>query len=309
MDGVLVIDKPAGPTSHDLVALVRRVTGWSKVGHTGTLDPLATGVLPLVVGRATRLAQFLTAADKVYEAEVRIGWATDTYDAEGKRIEISSSESPNVPPSPDGFGGASREPAVSALLPRFLGTFVQAPPPFSAKKVGGVRAYSLARNGQPVEPKRVPVTVHEIACLGVDGDRVRVRIRCSAGFYVRSFAHDLGIALGTGAHLSALRRTRSGDFGATDAVPLDRLQSADAALAALVPMERLLVSLPAVVVTEAGAVRTRHGNDLRPSDVVSWPAAEAARGPVRVLDPRGSLLAIGEPSKKPGLLHPGVVVG
>jgi tRNA pseudouridine55 synthase len=325
MNGVLVIDKPAGPTSHDVVACVRRATGWAKVGHTGTLDPMATGVLPLVVGRATRLAQFLSATDKVYEAEVRLGWATDTYDAEGTRIESNPAEagSPGVevPGPADALDSISVRTGASApartdwpaaddldrILDHFRGSYVQVAPPFSAKKIDGVRAYSLAREGRPIEPKGSPVTVHEVSCIARDGDRLRLRIRCSAGFYVRSFAHELGVSLGVGAHLSALRRTKSGDFEAADAVPLELVErEGQAAVARLVPIDRLLASMPAVVVTEEGAARTRHGNDLRPEDLISRP--DALPGRVRVVDEQGVLLAIGAPSGKPGLLHPGIVV-
>jgi tRNA pseudouridine55 synthase len=249
MDGVLIIDKPCGPTSHDVVACVRRVTGWKKVGHTGTLDPMATGVLALVVGRATRLAQFLSASDKVYEAEIRLGWATDTYDAMGRPLSY---------PAEAGFerNALAWPPAqrLECLLDRFRGTYLQAAPPFSAKKVDGVRAYSLARNGKPVEPKACAVTVEDITCLGQDDDRLRLRITCSAGFYVRSFAHELGVMVGGGAHLSALRRVRTGDFDVASAVSLDLVErEGPGAGRLLTPIDALLPSLPAVVVTEAAA--------------------------------------------------------
>ncbi len=327
MDGLLIIDKPAGPTSHEVVARVRRATGWKKVGHTGTLDPMATGVLPLVVGRATRLAQFLSASDKVYEAEVRLGWATDTYDAWGRAIDVSGVRSPEsgvegwgtgvqTPERPRSGGVASERDPVSwppldetdRLLDRFRGTYVQTAPPFSAKKIDGIRAYMLARQGKPIQPKACEVTVHEMRCIGQEGDRLRVRISCSAGFYVRSFAHDLGDAVGVGAHLSALRRTKSGEADVSAAVSLDAVERAGRAAATLLtPLEAMLSSLPVVVVNQQGAERTRHGNDLRPEDLDSTrPAAFAGR--VRIVDERGTLLAIGEPSTRPGLLHPGIVV-
>lgn len=293
MDGVLIVDKPAGPTSHDVVASVRRVTGWPKVGHTGTLDPMATGVLPLVVGRATRLAQFLSAADKVYEAEVRLGWATDTYDAEGRRMDITGLK----PCAID----------LEAVLDRFRGSYLQTAPPFSAKKTDGVRAYSLARQGNATVARQCPVTVHELGCIARTDDRLQLRVRCSAGFYVRTFAHELGLALGVGAHLSALRRVRSGEFDAADAVGLDTLlRDVEAAASRLVPLEQLLASMPAVVVTGTGVTRTLHGNELRAEDVRSLPEPGCAR--VRVLDEQGALLAIAEPSRKGPFLHPRVVV-
>lgn len=300
MDGLLVVDKPAGPTSHDVVAVVRRVAGGAKVGHTGTLDPMATGVLPIVIGRATRLARFLAASDKEYEAGVRLGWATDTYDAAGSPV-----------PAGDTEVRGRRWPDAASLdraLDTFRGTYLQAPPGFSAKKVDGVRAYELARKGQAVTPREVEVTVHDLSILGCDGDVLRVRIRCSAGFYVRSFAHALGQLLGPGAHLLELRRTRAGDCTAGDAVALDALQGGVEALgAALVPLSQMLPSLPGVVVTAAGAVRARHGNDLRPGDCVGGVPAWA--GHVRVFDPEGALVALAEARLDAGFLHPDVVVG
>jgi tRNA pseudouridine55 synthase len=297
MDGLLVIDKPAGPTSHDVVALVRRVTGWQKVGHTGTLDPMATGVLPLVVGRATRLARFFSASDKVYEAEVRLGWATDTYDATGTPATVTSGSAVSEWPAAE---------VLESLLAGFRGTCLQSPPPFSARKVEGVRAYALARKGAPVEPRRTEVTLHDITVLGCEDDRLRLRVHCSAGFYVRSFAHELGLAAGPGAHLSALRRTRSGDWDLAAAASLKDLEAVQAR-ARLIPIDRLLTSLPTIVVTAEGAVRARHGNDLRPCHMAAGEGASVS-GSVRVVDESGTLLAIGEPGARPGVLHPGVVV-
>ena len=301
MDGVLIVDKPAGPTSHDIVASVRRATGWGRVGHTGTLDPLATGVLPLVIGRATRLARFLSATDKVYEAEVRLGWATDTYDAQGTPIDITglkpSATGPEIVTADD----------LEAVLERFRGSYLQPAPPFSAKRIDGVRAYTLARNGHAAVTKQCPVTVHELVCLERTAECLRLRLRCSAGFYVRTFAHQLGLALGNGAHLSALRRTRSGDFDATAAVALETvLREGGEATGRLVPLERLLPWMPAVLVTEAGAARTLHGNELHAEDFRLPP--DAASPWLRVVDEHGALLAIAEACGKPGVLHPRVVV-
>ncbi len=317
MDGVLVIDKPAGPTSHDIVASVRRATGWQKVGHTGTLDPMATGVLPLVVGRATRLARFLSAADKVYEAEVRLGWATDTYDAQGTPVEITRPQGPTIGPSdlrgstssprPEPAEGRTSGPDLEWVLGRFRGSYLQPAPAFSAKKIGGVRAYALARRGGTAVMRECPVTVHEIACLERTDERVRLRIRCSAGFYVRTFAHELGVALGCGAHLAALRRTRSGEFDQAGAVPLDTVVREPQAVGArLVPLDRLLGWMPAVVVLPESIARTAHGNDLRADDVQGLPEAPAPW--VRLIDERGALLAVAEPREDPAVLHPRVVV-
>ncbi len=204
-DGLLLIDKEAGITSHDAVALVRRASGIKKIGHTGTLDPLATGLLVLCVGGATRLQSFLTGMDKTYEAEVRFGWATDTYDAQG---EPQGEQNDHDIESVD----------FETLFDRFRGELDQMPPSYSAKKVGGQRAYKLARRGETpqLEPKRV--TVHELVLLEKKGSRIRFRMRCSAGTYVRSVAHDLGEIVGVGAHLSSLRRTEIGEFRIDDAL-------------------------------------------------------------------------------------------
>src|SRR4051812_12076620 len=211
MNGLLVIDKPAGPTSHDVVARVRRVLGTRRIGHTGTLDPLATGVLPLVIGSATRLASFLSASDKEYVAAMRLGLATETYDAFGRE---------SVPPPPIGISISD----VDAAFESFRGTFEQAPPPYSAKKIDGVRAYTLARKRTPVQPSMARVTVHHLAVEHCIDGLVTVRVRASAGFYVRSLAHDLGQKLGCGAHLESLRRVRAGSFTEQDAVMLSTLE-------------------------------------------------------------------------------------
>jgi tRNA pseudouridine55 synthase len=297
MNGVLVVDKPAGPTSHDVVARVRRILRISRVGHTGTLDPLATGVLPLVVGRATRLAQFLSSDQKEYEARVRFGIATDTYDAVGQPIETGARNSGAAP------GAAS----IEAALEEFRGTYPQMPPPFSAKKVSGTPAYKLARARSDVALEAVPVTVYSLELTSVREDAADLRIVCSSGFYVRTLAHDLGERLGCGAHLAALRRTRAGDFTIGQAAPLDELER-DASTAAdrIVPMERLLPSLPHVVVNDRGAKRAAHGNDLAPGDL-STPVPAAPAGRLRVIDGVGSLVGIARPEPG-GLLRPVIVL-
>ena len=237
-DGALIIDKPAGPTSHDIVAAVRRIVG-GKVGHTGTLDPLATGVLPLLVGRATRLAQFLTDAHKVYEAGIRFGWSTDTGDAEGRALGPQV----DVLPSAD---------SLAAALERFRGSFDQRPPAYSAKHVGGRRSYDLARADRALELAPVTVTVHTLDLIRLEAGVATVRVACSTGFYVRSLAHDLGDVLGCGAHLVSLRRLVSGRFTIDQAIGLDRaLTDRDGALAAVVPMADILPELPAVQISRA----------------------------------------------------------
>ena len=210
MDAVLVIDKPAGLTSHDVVARVRRLLGERSVGHLGTLDPLATGVLPLLTGRFTRLAQFYTAADKTYEGVIRFGFATDTWDAEGE---------PLGPPQVLKVSLEELQDAAQILI----GEIEQQPPKFSAKKIAGVPAYKLARKDREVELKKVKVLVHRFDIHNVEADRASFTAEVSAGTYVRALAHELGEKLGVGAHLAELRRTRSGEFTVDQAVTLDRL--------------------------------------------------------------------------------------
>ena len=309
MNGVLVVDKPLGPTSHDVVARVRRAIGISRIGHTGTLDPLATGVLPLVVGRATRLAQFLTSDEKEYLAGIRLGVATATYDAEERVIRNTSGEP--VALLPVAHRPAFVEDDLREALTSFTGTFWQMPPAFSAKKLAGTPAYKLARSRKDVDLKPVEVTVTELNLVSYVDGLATVRLVCSSGFYVRSLAHDVGGRLGCGAHLESLRRTRAGEFGLQQAVPLPVIQEEGAAaLARLVPVESLLARLPHVVVNERGARRAAHGNalaaeDLRDADRAA-PTASAP-GPVRVLDADGALLAIGQQAGG-GLLQPVVVL-
>jgi tRNA pseudouridine55 synthase len=308
MNGVLVVDKPAGCTSHDVVARVRRALGESRIGHTGTLDPLATGVLPLVVGRATRLASMLSGADKEYEAGVRFGCATDTYDAAG-RVDgdpPSRLASEFAVPEPAGIDAATIDTALSA----FRGSYDQMPPRYSAKKIGGVAAHRLARRNEDVEMRAVPVTVSELTLLGYAGGLARLRITATAGFYVRSLAHDLGAALGCGAHLETLRRTRAGIFSLDAAVALATVQEEGRrAEARLLPLEALLPGVPAVVLTERGARRASHGNALAPEDLVTPGAAAAAAAGrrIRLVDGAGALVGIAEPTPS-GLLHPVIVL-
>ncbi len=299
-DGVLVVDKPSGPTSHDVVAVARRAAGARKVGHTGTLDPLASGVLPLVIGRATRLAQFFTSAEKVYEAEIELGTTTTTYDRAGAEVEQTGRRR--------AAGLTASE--IDRALDRFRGDHLQQPPPYSAKKVGGDRAYDLARRNVEVNLKPVAVTVSALERLAWEGVRLRVRIACSAGFYVRAFAHALGEQLGTGAHLAALRRTRSGEFTLSEAVSLDLVdRDPRAAAQRLIPLDGLLRWLPAVTLTPPGAALAARGGFLSPAHLTG-PGQVPASGRVRLLHPDGHLVAIGEPRLVGAsrLLHPGVVL-
>ena len=310
LDGVLVVDKAEGPTSHDVVKFARRALGESRIGHTGTLDPMATGVLPLVIGRATRLAQFLTASDKTYEAAVTFGRTTDTSDATGKTTATSEQR-----PTPE---------QLAAALEQFRGTYDQTPPAYSAKNIDGERSYDLARKAarrsgssdQPssapvaVRAKAVTVTAKRVELLSFDGETARLEMQVTAGFYVRALAHDLGEALGCGAHLSALRRTRSGEFGLEPAVPLvDVLQSSRESLAArLVPLSALLPDLPAVTLRgPANLERLKNGVEIEPGDVLEPLAALPPL--VRVLGPAGELAALARPGKTPGFLHGWVVLG
>lgn len=317
MDGLLIVDKPSGPTSHDIVASVRRVLRERRVGHTGTLDPMASGVLPLVIGRATRLARFVT-SDKAYVASILLGVSTDSYDAMGQ---------------PTGEVWAGPWPAaatVESALQQFRGTFDQQPPAFSAKKVAGQRSYAIARRGggdsrqttseveaAPSLPKPARVTAHSIDLLEVVGDRLTLRLRCSAGFYVRSLAHDLGVVLGTGAHLTALRRVEAAGAGLDRAISLSELQGEsgkDNAEHALIPMDQMLTTLPSVELNAQGVAQVRFGRDLGEPDTSSGfaEAVRAASGPAReharLVDPSGHLVAIAEAAAVPGLLHPSVVL-
>lgn len=275
MNGVFVVDKPEGLTSHDVVNRVRRILAQRDVGHLGTLDPMATGVLPLVTGSLTRLAQFYTGAEKSYEGTIRFGFATDTYDREGDPT------------------GEAREVAVSreelqALAKRFQGNIQQVPPPFSAKKVKGVPAYKLARKKQDVELAPVEVEVKELEITGVAGCEATFRARVSAGTYVRSIAHEMGKALGCGAHLESLRRTAAGEFKIGDAHTLEALANAATdgrTLDLLIHPRQLLPSMPSVTADDEQASRIRHGQSVN--------LAELSRAPlVKVFYGQRDLIAI-----------------
>jgi tRNA pseudouridine55 synthase len=300
VNGVIVIDKPRGPTSHDIVAEARRALQTRRIGHTGTLDPLATGVLPLVLGQATRLSQFLTGAPKGYEAALRLGVATDTYDAEGEPVRGAS------------FDEVMRltDEAVAAVLEEFRGSFDQTPPPYSAKKIGGVRAYALARRQLDVKTAPVRVTVHELTLVERRADLLRLRVEATAGFYVRSLAHDIGQRLGCGAHLDELRRYRSGPFTLEDAMTVEELRGgAEAAALYLVPMERLLADLPVVDLSDAGTLRARHGNALGPADARPREGTiPPVGGLCRLFSDEGRLVAVAKRAPG-GSLQPVVVLG
>ena len=297
--GVLVVDKPEGPTSHDVVGRVRRVLREKRVGHAGTLDPLASGVVVVLVGPATRLSPYVTSDDKRYRATIRFGFATTTCDREGD------------PLAPPAAVPSDLEARLRTALDAWRGTHPQTPPAFSAKKIDGERAHRLARRGEAVAPAAVAVTLKDWTLVGVDGDTAVVDLHTSAGFYVRSLAHDVGVTIGCGAHLAALRRTASGRFTLDQAVPLPAADAPpEAVRPALRPMADVLDAWPAAIVTGAGAARVGHGAFIGPDTCTTWPSfpgAEAPDGPsVRILDADGRLLALA--AWRGGLLHPAVVL-
>ena len=301
MNGVLIIDKPSGFTSHDVVNRVRRILGQRAVGHLGTLDPAATGVLPIVLGNLTRLAQFYTHSEKTYEGVIRFGFATDTYDAEGE---------PTSPPQNVQINAYE----LRALAAHFRGVIQQTPPPFSAKKVAGVPAYKLARKKHQVELKPVEVEIKEFEILDTTADHATFRARVASGTYMRSVAHDLGQKLGCGAHLASLRRTAAAEFTLSDAHTLQELEAAvqqgsagsvaQTTFAAisetmLVHPRKLVPQLPCVTANEESAALIRSGR------AVNLP--EMSRAPqVKVFYGQRDLIAIA--TRTAGtLFHPGIV--
>jgi tRNA pseudouridine55 synthase len=290
MNAVVIIDKPAGLTSHDVVNRVRRILQQRAVGHLGTLDPLATGVLPLLLGSLTRLAQFYTASEKTYQGIIRFGFATDTYDAEGE----ATTPPQNLKVSLED---------VQELAARFRGPIEQMPPPFSAKKIHGVPAYKLARKRQDVPLKPVHVEIKEFEILEVDADRAHFRARVASGTYMRSVAHDMGRQMGCGAHLETLRRTALAEFELAEAYTLEELAAAlnqDRAQDLFVHPRRLLPELPCVTANDEAASRVRSGR------AVNLPELSGARQ-VKVFYGQRELIAIA--TRVAGtLFHPGIVL-
>jgi len=249
MDGVLVLDKPAGMTSHDVVSIVRRATGERSVGHLGTLDPMATGVLPLLLGKCTRLAQFFGHAEKSYTGTIRFGWATDSYDADG----VQAGEAKLLTKSLD---------ELRELAKRFHGVMEQMPPVFSAKKINGVPAYKLARAGKPVPVKTARIEILNFELVRLEDETAEFAMSVSAGGYVRSVAHELGELAGCGAHLASLRRVRAGVFTLEQAVTVEELKqlAPEGRLAERMPHLRgLLPEMPAVTVDAETVARIRNG--------------------------------------------------
>jgi tRNA pseudouridine55 synthase len=294
LEGALVIDKPRGLTSHDVVGALRRALGQPRIGHTGTLDPIATGVLPVLLGRATRLAQFVAGAEKTYLAHVALTGETATDDATGAMVPGTSAGTP-----------ARAE--IEAALSAFRGSFLQTPPAYSAKKVDGRRAYALARRNVAASLEPVGVTVHELDLIDWAVPIATLRIVCSAGFYVRALARDLGRALGTGGHLTGLRRLASGRFRLEDAVPFDEvLRDPAAGRLRVIPSALVVEHLPAVVLGGSTLERVLHGNDVAVTGLALEPPPAAAH--VRLVGPDGTLVGIGAPGARPGFLHPVVVL-
>jgi tRNA pseudouridine55 synthase len=292
MNGVLIIDKPSGLTSHDVVARVRRILQQKAVGHLGTLDPLATGVLPLVLGNMTRLAQFYLASEKSYEGVIRFGFATDTYDAEGE--PISEAQQPSLTLT-----------QVREFAAKFVGSIEQMPPPFSAKKIKGVPAYKLARKKKEVVLTPVTVEIKQLEILGIEDTCARFQARVASGTYMRSIAHEMGQLAGCGAHLRSLRRTSVAEFELKDAHTLQELdaarQSGEAIADLLVHPRKLLPSIPSVMATDEMVARIRHGRS------VNLPELSRARE-VKVFYGQGDLIAIS--TRIAGtLFHPRIVLG
>lgn len=299
VEGGLLIDKPAGLTSHDVVARVRRALMIRRVGHTGTLDPMATGLLVVLLGRATRLSQFLTGCDKEYLADVQLGVATDTYDSHGKPTSPLSRSSETLPIA-----------EIESALEQFRGVIDQVPPMYSAKKREGVPLYRLARKGVEVERPAARVTVHELEPQQVEtrpaGQLLKLRVRCSSGTYIRSLAHELGMKLGCGGHLVSLRRTAVGNFHVSAASTLDAFESHSSALGErtyFVPSHKLLSDLPSIAVDEEQRRNVLHGRAIRTGEVLPREGE-----PCQLLDSSGALIAIAYRGEAQGELMPRIVL-
>jgi tRNA pseudouridine55 synthase len=293
MNGAIVVNKPAGWTSHDAVNKIRRLAGTRRVGHLGTLDPMATGVLPLVVDGATRLAQFYVHSDKVYDAVIRFGHSTDSYDRDG------------APTSPHVEVEVTRE-LIEPLLDGFRGTIQQTPPPISAKKIDGVPAYRVARKKVEVELKPVEVTIRSLELVECAGAEARVVVHCSAGTYLRALAHDLGKLVGCGAFLEKLIRLRCGDFSIEQARSLEQLEELakeDRFIEAYIPAAEMLPEFPCEFVDTLTATFIRQGRDFRVSPFRVRPGSRY----VKAVGQHGELIAIGE-AKLPNLYHPMLVL-
>ena len=301
MDGILIIDKPAGITSHDVVSRVRRALGTKRVGHTGTLDPFATGVMVILVGKATRLAQFLDKDAKEYIAEVQFGFETDTGDKTGSRIAdfgLRISEVVERLEKTD----------FDVILSKFRGEIMQTPPMYSAKKVEGKKLYELAREGKEIERKPVNVSIHELDLLpdeiGNPQSAIRnLKVACSAGTYVRTLAEDIGREIGVGAHLTALRRTAAGKFQISQSISLDELKNLDDPTSALLPIEEAITHVIRYDVPDERVEKTRSGLSTRVYDV------DLQDGQfVRMTSSDNSLIAVGVYEATEKSIRPKVVL-
>ena len=271
MNGIVIVDKPQGWTSQDVTARLRRVFNTRRIGHGGTLDPMATGVLPVFVGRATRGVEFFEHAEKIYETVLRPGITTDTEDITGtvltqQEVHLTLEE-------------------VEAVLPRFRGEILQVPPMYSALKVNGQKLYDLARKGVEVERKPRPITIHELTLLGMDAQGIRLRVHCSKGTYIRTLCKDLGEALGCGGCMAALRRVQAGEYTAAEAVPLGTLLETEAPEQYLRPVDSMFRNYPSVTLTEKQEKRCRCGNSF---------SVRMDPGTYRVYDQNGEFLALSQ---------------
>jgi tRNA pseudouridine55 synthase len=288
--GLMLVDKPVGPSSHKVVNIVRKGTGIRKVGHAGTLDPRASGVLVLCLGAATRLSEYLSTASKRYEAVIRFGTSTETYDAEGDAVQIT--------------GTAPEVEAIQALLPQFTGEIEQVPPPYSAIKIKGRKAYELARKGEAVELEPRSISIYELKLMQYNPPDLTLSVECSAGTYIRSLAHDFGEALNTGAHLASLRRSKSGPFDLEDC---NSLQQIEAAIQSgtweqfVRPASEALPELPIVKLEKAELDDILNGRRI--------PAQPEASGLARAIGPDGDLVAILEAAQQGERWHPKKVFG
>lgn len=283
--GIMVVDKPVGPTSHQIVSIVRRGTGIRKVGHAGTLDPRATGVLVLCLGRATRLSEYLSTSEKRYLAVIRFGASTRTYDSEGDIVHET--------------GSAPKRKDIEEALSEFRGEISQVPPPYSAIKVQGKRAYRLAREGKPPELDARKVIIHELKLVRYKQPDLSLEIECSAGTYIRSIAHDLGEMLSTGAHLAELKRLKAGPFTLDDAVPLPKLEvgfMVDKWERYVIPAADALPEFPVVNVSQKNLDLIRHGHRI--------PAEPSSSGMARGISSEGELVAILEAVEDGTHWHP-----
>lgn len=302
VDGLLIIDKPEGITSHDVIDRVRRALGMKRIGHTGTLDPLATGVLVLLLGKATRLQRFLTGCDKEYSARIRLGFATDTYDCTGK------------PQSPITASQEAMEQQIQQVLENLQGPQEQLPPMFSAKKQDGTRLYTLARRGEEVARRPVRIQIHTLELLPAEGEVLQrnadgtsdfsLLVRCSAGTYVRSLAHEIGQRLGCGGHLLALRRTAVGEFRLEQATALEELErraQAGQASERILPLAHVPLNLPTIRLSPAEAERVRHGQAVKLNLAMEGSYCQ-------LVDGQGDLIAVGEIMPPSGVTQPRVVL-